>query len=588
MQDLIANACANAIVAAVLAGAAWAAARFVRRPALTHALCVLILLKLVTPPLFELTLSAPVLMVEGLKRLGNPTANSLGSGRVGQAALVIWLVGSAAWFLLQLRWTLRLRAAVDCATPAPPDVVDSANRIAKQMGLRRSPPVRLLTAAHSPMLCGFGPRVCIILPVAVVERLAPAAQDTIVAHELAHFKRCDHWVRVVEMIATGCFWWHPAVWWARRQIEAAEEQCCDALVMEHCSGQKRAYAEAILDVIDWNVERRRGAPPLLASALGGRTRLAGRLRDLLNEDRPHRVGRGGSAFAAAAALLLIVRPELDWPSDDSHHAKASPDKEIVASVAEKTLPNDIQNVELQRAWATAIAPNGAFECAVRPGYRCELTELATGRVHSLKDRQVTCAAFVGDGEKLVVGDQEGSVRLIDAASGGELGVLLTGSSPICSLDVSAASNQIAAADDSSRVMMAYLDSPAVNFVWTCEAPIRCLRFSPDGRRLAMALGVWQDATPGGVEVIDLASRQMVRRWTSPTAVGAVRYFSNDGLLTADWAGNVDCYRISDGRWLGSTVVRKEFASAEAFSPHVDALARMARQFDAVMRRDSVW
>jgi beta-lactamase regulating signal transducer with metallopeptidase domain len=587
MQDLIANACANALVAAALAGAAWAAARFVRRPELTHALCVLVLLKLVTPPLFEMRLPAPEFLANAFERGPDWRSTALAASRLGLAALAVWLVGAVVWFVLQLRWTLRLRAAIDCAAPAPPEVAESAGRMARQMGLRRSPPVRLLTAAHSPMLCGWGPRVCIILPVAVVERLSPAAQDTIVAHELAHYARCDHWVRVVEMIATGCFWWHPAVWWARRQIEATEEQCCDALVMEHCAGQKRAYAEAILDVVDWSAEPRRGAPPMLASALGGRMRLAGRLRDLMAEDRPHSSGRGGPVVAAAAVLLLTVRPSVDLASRDAIRVPESPNNQVAPSDMNGDLAAEVPDIDAQ-PWATALSPNGELALAVRPGYRCELIELATGRVQSLADRQVTCAAFIGEGEQLVLGDQDGSVRLIDSASGRELATLLESSNAIRSLDVSAATQRIVIADESDRVILTSLEAPAADVVWTGDAPIRCVRFSPDGGQLAIAYGAWQDTTPGKVEVIDLAANQVVQRWTSPAAVGAVRYVSDDGLLTADWAGRVDCYRISDGRWLGATVVRKELASADAFSPHVDALVRLARQFDAVMRRDSVW
>jgi bla regulator protein BlaR1 len=588
MSDLIASAVANAVVAAALACAAWAAARFVRRPALTHALCLLVLVKLVTPPLFTLPLPAPGPLADALRRLEAATAGWLDASRVGQAALGVWVVGAVGVFLLQLRWTSQLRSAIECATPAPPHTTEAAARIAKQMGLRRCPPVRLLTAAQSPMLCGVGPRICIVLPTAVVERLAPAAQDTIVAHELAHYARRDHWVRVVEMIATGCFWWHPAVWWARRQMETAEEQCCDALVMEHCQGQKRAYAEAILDVVEWSDQPRRDAPPLLASALGGRTRLAGRLRTLLNDDRPKPLGRGTPVLAAAAAVILIIQPDVDLSARGGRRTPAASNQPAVATSTHDAAAFDAQADERDPAWATAVAPNGAFTCTVRRGYRSELTEIATGRVHDLANRQTICAAFVDDGARLVVGDQDGTVDLIDCASGRELDKLLAGSSPIRSLDVSTAADRVAAADETGRIWLASLDSHSVDVAWTSDAPIHCLRFSPDGSRLAIAYGAWHEATPGGVEVIDLATRQIVTKWSSPAAVGAIRFASDDGLLTADWAGRVDCYRISDGRWLGSAEVAKEFVSAEVFSPQVEGLARLGRQFNAVMRRDSVW
>ena len=53
-------------------------------------------------------------------------------------------------------------------------------------------------------------------------------QDAVLAHELAHLKRRDHWVRRLEAIVLGLYWWYPGAWWARRQLERAEEECCDA------------------------------------------------------------------------------------------------------------------------------------------------------------------------------------------------------------------------------------------------------------------------------------------------------------------------------------------------------------------------
>ena len=53
MNPLLNLALSNLVVASVLAGAACAAGHWGRRPALTHGLWLLVLLKLLTPPLFR-------------------------------------------------------------------------------------------------------------------------------------------------------------------------------------------------------------------------------------------------------------------------------------------------------------------------------------------------------------------------------------------------------------------------------------------------------------------------------------------------------------------------------------------------------
>src|SRR6476620_8203196 len=56
MDGLLTIGVSNAAAVAVLSILLIPVARWLRRPALTHAICVLLLLKLVTPPLFTLSL----------------------------------------------------------------------------------------------------------------------------------------------------------------------------------------------------------------------------------------------------------------------------------------------------------------------------------------------------------------------------------------------------------------------------------------------------------------------------------------------------------------------------------------------------
>ena len=64
-------------------------------------------------------------------------------------------------------------------------------------------------------------------------------------HELAHLKRRDHWVRWLELVVAGLYWWHPVVWWARRALREAEEQCCDAWVVWAMPDRSRTYASCL-------------------------------------------------------------------------------------------------------------------------------------------------------------------------------------------------------------------------------------------------------------------------------------------------------------------------------------------------------
>ena len=82
------------------------------------------------------------------------------------------------------------------------------------------------------MLWTFSPRARLLLPGELMDELSEDAVKTLLVHELAHYRRRDHWVRGLELIAASLFWWHPVVWWAIREIREVEEECCDAWVVD--------------------------------------------------------------------------------------------------------------------------------------------------------------------------------------------------------------------------------------------------------------------------------------------------------------------------------------------------------------------
>src|SRR5262249_44374686 len=128
--------------------------------------------------------------------------------------------------------------------------------------LARCPEVALLPGPVPPLVWMALGRPCVYLPADLLERLGPAERDTLVAHELAHLRRHDHWVRWLEFVVQGIYWWYPLVGLARRQVQAHEEECCDALVVDVLPA--RSYAQAIIRTLDFLA----GAAPLPAVASG--------------------------------------------------------------------------------------------------------------------------------------------------------------------------------------------------------------------------------------------------------------------------------------------------------------------------------
>ena len=83
-----------------------------------------------------------------------------------------------------------------------------------------------------------------ILPPAAILALAPEQLETILAHELAHIRRCDYLVNVVQRLVEALLFYHPAVWWASARIRQERGLCCDDAAVLAC-GDTLRYARAL-------------------------------------------------------------------------------------------------------------------------------------------------------------------------------------------------------------------------------------------------------------------------------------------------------------------------------------------------------
>jgi beta-lactamase regulating signal transducer with metallopeptidase domain/Ca2+-binding EF-hand superfamily protein len=327
------NVLSNAAAAAVLAVVALAVGRLCRRPGIVHALWLIVLLKLVTPPIVGIALPlaiapaaapdvpAAVAMPDAMA--GSPAAPAAaGAAPTSGAATAkatgphlpwwamaagVWATGTAAWTVVLVVRMRRLKGILRLARPAGGEVQRLADGLARRLGLAGSPPVLVLPARVPPLLWFAGRSARVYLPEALLGRMDRPALATVLAHELAHLKRRDHWVRLLEMAVLGLYWWHPAVWLALRQLHRAEEACCDAMVVGAMPGRRREYAGALLTVAEFLSDT---APPRLAAAsgIGNVNSIRRRLKMIVNAS-----GTGSSRVGAAglwllAALVLPVGP----------------------------------------------------------------------------------------------------------------------------------------------------------------------------------------------------------------------------------------------------------------------------------------
>jgi hypothetical protein len=247
-----------------------------------------------------------------------------------------WLIGSALVLVGSLLRTLRFQLTMVRGTRVAGETVRAlAEEVARGHGLRRCPEVRMTAARVTPFVWQFWGRVRVVLPEGLARSLPAAELRLVLAHELAHVRRKDHWVRWVEWLAAVAFWWNPLTWWSQRNLRASEELACDALVLSTFHPRPQRYASSLLSVAEF-LSTEGVRPPRVATPMSRGGELESRLTMILT-DRLPRTPRWvlSAALALGAALLpLSVAYAQDYGAVERRLAAAVEAGEITKAQAQ--------------------------------------------------------------------------------------------------------------------------------------------------------------------------------------------------------------------------------------------------------------
>jgi beta-lactamase regulating signal transducer with metallopeptidase domain len=337
----------NTLTVAALIPVVWLACRLLRtRPAAQHLLWLLLMVKLVAPPVIDwpwelgnqwqaATAPPPVIDSTPLPTIvadsaaidWNPSLedelfaleaiDSYDATMVDAASTAIVLdappQGNTERYLF-IAWALGAATIVTCVarglfvqrrvlrnSRVPSRQLTDALQLAAERLRMRAPRAAVSNRVESPVVACL-PRPRLIWPEALDEPRAIAASDGILAHELAHIARRDHWIVCLETLILACQWWNPLAWYLRRRLRETRELACDALALAHAGQSRGDYARRLLAL---SVGRE--SPLTLAPAFGARSfsrRFLQRRLTMIFDSQTHgRVSRGG---ALAAVLLAAV------------------------------------------------------------------------------------------------------------------------------------------------------------------------------------------------------------------------------------------------------------------------------------------
>jgi uncharacterized protein (TIGR03435 family) len=138
-------------------------------------------------------------------------------------------------------------------------------------------PVRLLTSSRVdvPTVIGWL-RPVVLMPIGALAGLPIDHIEALLAHELAHIRRHDYVVNILQRIAEMALFYHPAIWWISGQIRHEREHCCDDIAVS-IGGNAVVYAEALADL---EASRPAHLSPVLAASGGSLEIRIARLLDM--------------------------------------------------------------------------------------------------------------------------------------------------------------------------------------------------------------------------------------------------------------------------------------------------------------------
>jgi beta-lactamase regulating signal transducer with metallopeptidase domain len=375
VDRLIEVALGNAAGALGLAVIAALVSPWIRRPTVVHGLWLLVILRLLVPPVIEISVlpSPPVVRAQDLTReasAGIHVQEVSAGGSVPAdpqphhlpVPLVVWGLGAMGVIALGTMRTRRLAQTLAGGRSGDVEFRSHIEAAATTLGVRRLPRVRIAQNGVPPMVWAGMGRATLVLPQDLIDRLAGPQVQALIAHELAHLKRRDHWTRFAEFGAAVLFWWYPVMWWARRRLRVAEELCCDSLVSQLFPTIRRDYADCLVTTVEYarSIDSRFVPGP----AMSGLSNLKERITMIMTPQLRGSLPRSTRILLAAVAIaVLAMAPTLTarTPSAGDFTGKAA-----VVAFEDTPLREALEQIADLSGAVIAIHPSAAAEWPADP------------------------------------------------------------------------------------------------------------------------------------------------------------------------------------------------------------------------------
>lgn len=254
--------------------------------------------------------------------------------------LVVGLTWITSQFIRLRSWTRHAQSTI------PEGLQELLVDLSQGLRLRRRPRVLIVSQPLAPIAFGLVSPT-ILLPATVVERLPTSELRTILAHELAHYRRGDLWLTWFQFVLGAMWWFNPLVWLLNSALRKTREDCCDDLLLARGFTSREEYCNTLLHAAK---ELARypafSSTALVPGFVEPLHPLARRLERIMDQSLPR------ASHLSLAGLFIItlggglILPGLRGSNAQAREAKSEPRLSNAANPSSATLHSRMSIAEL--------------------------------------------------------------------------------------------------------------------------------------------------------------------------------------------------------------------------------------------------
>jgi beta-lactamase regulating signal transducer with metallopeptidase domain len=172
-------------------------------------------------------------------------------------------------------------------------------RLSRQLHI--TTPVRLMESGYVkvPIVIGHL-KPLILMPAGLLTGLPVEQVEAVLLHELAHIRRHDYIVNLLQTICESVFFFNPGLRWMAALLRNERENCCDDIALQQ-TGNKYEFIQALISFKEYAISANYAA----VAFPGRKNQLLHRVSRIIN-NKHQPLGTGEKVFFIAGIIILCA------------------------------------------------------------------------------------------------------------------------------------------------------------------------------------------------------------------------------------------------------------------------------------------